>query len=386
MGEERAAQLAAGEAPWTTATGLVVRGYVSRIDKSVQPYGLVVPENYTPAGGRRWRLDTWFHGRDETLTQVNFLTARMKSMGEFTPPDTIVLHLYGRYCNASKFAGEVDFFEALEAVKRNYAIDESRIVDRGFSMGGASVWHFAVHYPSLWAAASPGAGFAESAQYLKIKLTGDDAPPWWEQKLWHYYDSVDYAANLSNLPVIEYHGEIDPQKQAGDMMERAMAAEGLTIETPGRSANGAQVPPGDEAGTGQADRCDCRERGATRDRARCASRPSRCITTILLGHRGRVGKHWERARIDAEVGQRDSVYREVDSPPMWPGCFRSMWRAQRAVATARRWTDKAPAGSDRWTRALPQDGRQVGDGQNPPSAGTAQAARPAGPDRRRIPG
>jgi poly(3-hydroxybutyrate) depolymerase len=99
-----------------------------------------------------------------------------------------VLHLYGRYCNASKFAGEVDFFEALEAVKRNYPIDENRIVDRGFSMGGASVWHFAVHYPSLWAAASPGAGFAESAQYLKIKITGDAAPPWWEQTLWHYYD------------------------------------------------------------------------------------------------------------------------------------------------------------------------------------------------------
>ena len=36
-------QLAAGKAPWTTATGLVVRGYRSKIDGSVQPYGLVVP-------------------------------------------------------------------------------------------------------------------------------------------------------------------------------------------------------------------------------------------------------------------------------------------------------------------------------------------------------
>src|SRR6185369_12567240 len=32
QGEERAAQLAAGHSPWTTATGLIVRGYVSRID------------------------------------------------------------------------------------------------------------------------------------------------------------------------------------------------------------------------------------------------------------------------------------------------------------------------------------------------------------------
>src|SRR5579863_2088165 len=44
LGLERARQLAAGEAPWTTQTGLVVRGYVSKIDSSVQPYGLVVPE------------------------------------------------------------------------------------------------------------------------------------------------------------------------------------------------------------------------------------------------------------------------------------------------------------------------------------------------------
>jgi hypothetical protein len=184
QGEERAAQLAAGQAPWTTATGLVVRGYVSKIDKSVQPYGLVVPPSYSPNAPHRWRLDTWFHGRDEALTQVNFITARQKSAGEFTPRDTIVLHLYGRYCNASKFAGEVDLFEALDAVRRNYPIDENRLLVRGFSMGGASVWHLAAHYPGMWAVASPGAGFAESAQYLKIKTTGDGAPPWWEQKLW----------------------------------------------------------------------------------------------------------------------------------------------------------------------------------------------------------
>src|SRR6516164_7932724 len=49
QGEERAAQLAAGQAPWTTATGLVVRGYISKIDKSVQPYGLVVPPSYSAA-------------------------------------------------------------------------------------------------------------------------------------------------------------------------------------------------------------------------------------------------------------------------------------------------------------------------------------------------
>ena len=301
QGEERAAQLAAGQAPWTTATGLVVRGYISKIDKSVQPYGLVVPPSYSPNAPHRWRLDTWFHGRDEALTQVNFLTARQKSAGEFTPRDTIVLHLYGRYCNASKFAGEVDLFEALDAVKRNYPIDENRLLVRGFSMGGASVWHLAAHYPGLWAAASPGAGFAESAQYLKIKITGDAAPPWWEQKLWHYYDAVDYAANLFNLPTIEYHGEIDPQQQAGDMMARAMAEEGMRLVRVEGPQTAHKFHPDSKIELERMlDEIAARGRDATPRKVR--------FTTFTLAYNqsawvtvDALGKHWERARVDAEL-------------------------------------------------------------------------------------
>ena len=66
-----------------------------------------------------WRLDTWFHGRSETLSEVNFLWDRERNPGEFTPPNTFVIHLYGRFCNANKFAGEMDLFEALVAVKRS---------------------------------------------------------------------------------------------------------------------------------------------------------------------------------------------------------------------------------------------------------------------------
>src|ERR1051325_1645791 len=201
-GEERARLLASGESPWRTATGLVVRGYISKIDGSVQPYGLGVPASYPPIAPHRWRLDTWFHGRNETLSEVNFLSDRERNPGEFTPRDTIVLHLYGRFCNASKLAGEVDFFEALDAVKKLYPIDDNRIVIRGFSMGGASAWQMGAHFAGLWAAVAPGAGFSESAQFLKLNLTGPDAPPAWEQQLYHLYDMTDYAINLSNTATI----------------------------------------------------------------------------------------------------------------------------------------------------------------------------------------
>ena len=165
QGHERARRLRDGKAPWTTATGLVVRGYVSKIDGSVQPYGLVVPASYKPDSPHKHRLDLWCHGRGENLTELNFIDGCQKvDRPSSRRPDAFVLHLYGRYCYANKFAGEIDAFEALDNVKKHYPIDENRIVVRGFSMGGAACWQFAVHYPSVWAAAAPGAGFSRDGR------------------------------------------------------------------------------------------------------------------------------------------------------------------------------------------------------------------------------
>ncbi|MGH7224202.1 MAG: prolyl oligopeptidase family serine peptidase, partial [Gemmataceae bacterium] len=229
QGMERAKQLRAGKAPWTTATGLIVRGYQSKIDGSVQPYGLVVPSSYQANSPYEHRLDIWCHGRGEKLTELSFLNGRQSSRGEFTPKHAFVLHLYGRYCNANKFAGEIDCLEALAHVRKHYSIDENRIVMRGFSMGGAACWQFAVHYSGLWAAAAPGAGFSETADFLKVFQKEKVQPTWYEKKLWHWYDCTDYAANLFNCPVVAYSGEIDSQKQAADMMAAAMKKEGMTL-------------------------------------------------------------------------------------------------------------------------------------------------------------
>jgi dienelactone hydrolase len=229
QGVERAEQLREGKAPWTTATGLVVRGYLSKIDGSVQPYGLVVPSTYQTNSPYEHRLDIWCHGRNEKLTELAFLNDRQSSPGQFTPKNAFVLHLYGRYCNANKFAGEIDCLEALAHVRKHYPIDENRIVMRGFSMGGAACWQFAVHYAGLWAAAAPGAGFSETADFLKVFQNEKVQPAWYEQKLWHWYDATDYAANLFNCPVVAYSGEIDRQKQAADQMAAALKKEGMTL-------------------------------------------------------------------------------------------------------------------------------------------------------------
>jgi dienelactone hydrolase len=312
-GEERARLLASGESPWKHATGLVARGYISKIDKSVQPYGLVVPASYTPTTPRRWRLDAWFHGRNETLSEVNFISERERNFGEFTPKDTIVLHLYGRYCNASKLAGEVDFFEALESVKRQYPIDENRILVRGFSMGGASAWEIGTHYAGLWAAVAPGAGFSETVEFLRLPMDGPNAPTAWERDLFHQYDATDYAVNLSNTATVAYNGEIDGQKQAADAMERAMKEEGLRLlrivgpQTPHRYHTDSKI---------EIDR----RLDAIAEKGR-EEYPRRVrFTTWTLRYNqmkwvtiDALGQHWVRARVNAEVESDRAVKVETSN-------------------------------------------------------------------------
>lgn len=222
----RAAQFQKKQFPWRDTPGPSARAYRSRIDGSVQPYGLIIPEGYKPGDGKRYRLDIWLHGRDETLTELKFIHERSTKMGEFAPGDTFVLHPYGRYCNAFKFAGERDIFEAVETVKEWYPIDDSRVVLRGFSMGGAGVWHLATHYADQWVCAAPGAGFAETRRYLRVK---PETVPEYERALWQWYDATDYALNLFHCPTVAYSGELDKQRQAADVMEEALRGEGLPL-------------------------------------------------------------------------------------------------------------------------------------------------------------
>src|SRR5437868_440997 len=183
-GIERAKALKDGKTTWTTQTGPVLRGYRSKIDGSVQPYWLIVPKDYDFAGKEKHRLDFWWHGRGETLSEANFMANPASASGIIPAPGAFVLHPYGRYCNANKFAGEIDTFECLDHAKKHYRIDEDRVVARGFSMGGAACWQYAVHYPTLWAAAAPGAGFAETPEFLDIFQNEKVEPTWYEKKLW----------------------------------------------------------------------------------------------------------------------------------------------------------------------------------------------------------
>ncbi len=220
-GMERARQLRDGKSPWVTGGG--PRGYLSNIDGSVQPYLLAVPKSYKPGEAKKYRVDFFCHGRGEDLLELKFINGKPG-----TAEDKFVVQPYGRYCCANKFAGEIDTLEILDSLKQQYPIDESRIVMTGFSMGGAAVWHLAVHYSDLWCATSPGAGFCETKIYQKLAEKGELATtPWYEQVLWHWYDAPDYIDNLANVPLIAYAGTDDPQQQSGTIMEKAAKEAGV---------------------------------------------------------------------------------------------------------------------------------------------------------------
>ena len=361
QGLERAQSLGEGKAPWATQTGLVVRGYVSEIDGSVQPYGLVVPASYQPNLPFHYRLDAWFHGRNETLSEVNFIADRQKNPGQFTPPNVFVLHLYGRYCNANKFAGEIDLFEALAAVRKHYPIDENRTSVRGFSMGGAATWHIATHHAGLWAAAAPGAGFAETAEYLK--LAPNDAT-WYERKLWHLYDATDYALNLFNCPTVAYSGELDRQKQAADVMARNLKAEGIELaHIIGPKTEHRYHPDSIAEINRRIDSIVARGRNPVPRQVKFTTWTLR-YNKMLWVRIDALGQHWERARVGAEIRDESTVQLKTQNVTaltleMPPGLCPLDNTRRPSVILDEQKIEAAPVMSDRsWTaRFRKTDGR-----------------------------
>ncbi len=301
LGMERAAQLAPGKPEWTTATGLTVRGYASRLDGSVQPYGLVVPKSYRPGALKKHRLDFWFHGRGDTLSEVAFLRGRLnaKLENEFAPEDAFVLHPYGRFMNAYKFAGETDVFEALDHAKKNYPIDEDRLCARGFSMGGAAAWHLGAHHASRWAAVNPGAGFVDVWNYQGLEAK-EPKPAWYERKLFHLYDALDYAANFFNTTLVAYSGEEDKQKAAADLMEAALAAEGMKMTHIIGPKTGHKYEPNAKIEVAKLVDAAAEKGRDTKPKK------VRLVTYSLRFNRmgwlsvDALEKHWEKATVDAE--------------------------------------------------------------------------------------
>ncbi len=227
LARSRAKSIVSGDAPWSKAAGSVVRGYTSKVDGSAQPYVIEVPaglDRTKPA-----RLDVVLHGRNDGMNEARFIHSHLNKK---VPSDRpyLTLHVFGRGNNAYRWAGEADVFEAIEAVKRNYKVDDDRVVLRGFSMGGAGAWHIGLHFPSIWSSVEAGAGFTETLKYARLE--GKSLPDWRRKSL-AIYDSIAYARNAFDVPMIGYGGEVDPQLQASTNIIDVLKSEGVAFKVDG---------------------------------------------------------------------------------------------------------------------------------------------------------
>jgi len=217
-----------------------VKGYVSIVDGSVQPYAIYLPPDLDPQKPSPVLLV--LHGRNQKLNEVSFFDAHE---GKPYPKSElenglkrIVVHVYGRTNNAYRWAGETDVIEVMSLIKfntpqaagagSNFRVDPESIDLQGFSMGGAGAWHLGLHNPRDWRSVEAGAGFDETRNYARLK----NVKPW-EENLLTIYDSFMLARNVANVPTIGYGGENDPQLQASTNILDQLKREGFEPKVDG---------------------------------------------------------------------------------------------------------------------------------------------------------
>jgi hypothetical protein len=233
-GQQRVEAIAAGESIWAEKKGKVLRGYLSAVDGSTQPYAVIIPAGYD--GSKPMRLDVVLHGSSKPTGFSELRFGSRFDEGDDAAKaapnaDFIELDPLGRVENCYRWAGETDVFEAIEAVCRNYRIDRDRIVLRGMSMGASGTWHLGLKHPSFFVALGPYCGYVDTHRFSQTPnfIRVDALPPHQESVL-HMIDSIDYAANAGVVPEIAAIGDKDPfWNYSHVIMEEAMAKEGLKM-------------------------------------------------------------------------------------------------------------------------------------------------------------
>ena len=148
--------------PQRSASGVplgtvVLRGYFSPIDASVQPYTLYVPvERADPAP-----LVVALHGIDEDERTV---FARTNLAALAVRHRFVAVCPYGRGNTGYRLAGERDVLDVLDAVRQALPIDSRRLAVTGAGLGGTGTWMLALRHPNLFAAAAPVSAYGDLDQ------------------------------------------------------------------------------------------------------------------------------------------------------------------------------------------------------------------------------
>jgi hypothetical protein len=114
----------------------------------------------------------------------------------------------------------------MEFAKKAYKIDPERMTLRGFSMGGAGVWHTSLHFPDLWAAVEVGAGDNTSHRIPVL----DTLPPYYQAMCKIFDNLYEWALNAYDIPFASYAGENDRSVVKHNSAREQLTRDGIQFQ------------------------------------------------------------------------------------------------------------------------------------------------------------
>ena len=219
-------QASRGEDPYATVTGALRRAFRSRLDNTLQPYVVSIPEDYDPKD--EYPLLVFLHGSGSTETD-------MLGFPYLSPGGMIEIGPFGRG-PSNAFAtpeAQTDIAEAIDDAIANYPIDTSRIILTGFSMGGYGAYRTFYETPGKFAAVAVFSG----GPTLGRAFAPDSDPP-------SFLDE-EALEPFSGIPVFIFHGEKDLNVSFDRTLEvvEKLKAAGARVEFHSDPQRGHEGPP-----------------------------------------------------------------------------------------------------------------------------------------------
>ncbi len=171
--------------------GFVRKAYQSKLDQTLLPYMVYVPEDYDPKN--TYPLFVYLHG--SASDETNLLGVK-----QIIPDGFIALAPNGRgpsNCFAWDNA-QTDISEAIDAVISSYSVDEDNIFLSGFSMGGYGVYRTYYETPEKFKALAIFSGHPNIANQWS---DGEDIYPDFTQQ--------KYLREFNKIPIFIFHGKED---------------------------------------------------------------------------------------------------------------------------------------------------------------------------------
>jgi len=208
-----------------------VLGHRSPVDRSAQPYAVILPKNFDPNATEAYRLYVHLHGCNPWFTETAFI-AWNTSQKHSRDGQTIEIQPYGRMNCGYEWAGETDVFEAIHDISRRYNIDPDRVVLGGFSMGGAGTWRIGLQNPTPFASLAPLGSYVRAGKIPRAKYSHPlkNDPPRAEairENLDRLKSVTALAGNAHGIPIMMGVGAEDKFLADHEEMKAALEKAGV---------------------------------------------------------------------------------------------------------------------------------------------------------------